>query len=101
MAEEPRKLAEDDLSDIRSDIERTRTRIAATVDAIESRLRPGRLMANARKTISEATARRAEAVRLHPVHTTLVVLGILVITGEILRRRRQGRLEPRTRTRRE
>lgn len=88
MAEEPRPLEEQDTDSIRSDIDRTRARIAVTVDAIEARLRPGRLVSDARQSITDAAARRVETMRVHPVYTLVVALGALVIVGEILRRRR-------------
>ena len=88
MAQEHGELAERDAADIRSDIDRTRARIVATVDAIEARLRPTHLMSEARQTITDAATRRVQTMRLHPVQTMLVALGLLVIAGEVLRRRR-------------
>jgi hypothetical protein len=91
MAEEPRPLEGQDTDSIRSDIDRTRARIAVTLDAIEARLRPGRLASDARQSITGAAARRVETMRAHPLHTLLVALGALVVVGEILRRRRTRR----------
>lgn len=54
---------------LRSQIEDTRARIVATVDAIEERLRPRRLVAEAGETIKEAAARPLQTARLHPVLT--------------------------------
>jgi hypothetical protein len=92
MAEEPRPLDGQDTDSIRSDIDRTRARIAVTVDAIEARLRPGRLASDARQSITDAAVRRVETVRAHPLHALLVTLGALVVVGEILRRRRTRRV---------
>ena len=58
------------------------------MDAIEARLRPAHLMSEARQTITDAATRRVQTMRLHPVQTMLVALGLIVIAAEVLRRRR-------------
>ena len=87
MAEE-RPLEGQDTDSLRSDIDRTRARIAVTVDAIEARLRPSRLASEARRSVTSAAARRVETMRTHPLQT-LLILGLIVVAGEILRRRRR------------
>ena len=55
MAQDPNQVAE-----IRSRIERTRTDLGHTIDAIQDRLSPRRVMHDARETISDATLGRAK-----------------------------------------
>jgi hypothetical protein len=56
MAQDPNTLS---IADIRSEIERTRVEMSHTIDAIQDRLSPRRIMHEAKHTISEATIGRA------------------------------------------
>ena len=91
MAEEPGEVTAPDSHEVRSDIERTRARIASTVGAIEERLQPRRLASDARRSMTDAAARRVEAMRTNPVPAMLVGLAIAVVAAAVFRRRRQRR----------
>src|SRR5512134_3602711 len=57
MASDPNQVS---TADIRSQIERTRSELGHTIDAIQDRLSPRRVMQDARDTISDATIGRAK-----------------------------------------
>lgn len=87
MAEERDEVASTAVAALRAEIERTRTRIAATVDAIEERLRPRHLMAEAGESIREAAVRPLQTARRHP-GLTVAVAGVMLAVGADLVRRR-------------
>jgi hypothetical protein len=86
MAQQPDEVADDATAAIRSDIERTRARIAATVDAIEGRLRPSRLMSNASRAVQDVAAHPVETMRVHPVPTIGVVMALIALAVAMYRR---------------
>jgi hypothetical protein len=57
MAQDPNQVS---TAEIRSQIERTRVELGHTIDAIQDRLSPRRVMHDARDTISDATIGRAK-----------------------------------------
>ena len=56
MAQNPNQV---NTAEIRSQIERTRAELGHTIDAIQDRLSPRRVMHDAKETISDATLGRA------------------------------------------
>ena len=89
MAEERHEVASAAVTALKADIDRTRTRIAMTVDAIEERLRPRHLLAEAGETIKEAAARPLVTARRHPGFTLAVAGVMLAIAADLVRRRVQ------------
>ena len=59
MAQDPNQVSP---AEIRSQIERTRADLGHTIDAIQDRLSPRRVMHDARETISDATLGRARRI---------------------------------------
>jgi hypothetical protein len=59
-----------DLAEIRSQIERTRVEMSHTIDAIQDRLSPRRVMHEAKDTINEATIGRVKRLA-HRVNTAM------------------------------
>src|SRR6185503_7888756 len=57
MAQDPDQV---DTAEIRSRIERTRVELGHTIDAIQDRLSPRRVMHDAKETISDATIGRVQ-----------------------------------------
>jgi hypothetical protein len=57
MAQDPNQVS---TAEIRSQIERTRTELGHTIDVIQDRLSPRRVMNDAKETISDATLGRAK-----------------------------------------
>ena len=88
MAEERHEAGSDAVAALRSQIEETRARIVATVDAIEERLRPRRLVAEAGETIKEAAARPLKTARLHPVLSLSIAAAAMAVTAGLVRRQR-------------
>jgi hypothetical protein len=72
MAQEPHQIKHDSASvdtapssspatrEIRSQIEHTREEMGQTIDAIQARLSPSRLMTDAKQTVKEATVGRVK-----------------------------------------
>jgi hypothetical protein len=89
MAEEPDAVADDPVAAIRTDIRQTRARIATTIDAIEARVRPSRMLSDARQSLADAAARPARAMGMHPLVSLLAALGTIVLAGAFFRRRRR------------
>lgn len=63
MAQEPNTVTGDaaspvSVTEIRSQIERTRAEMSQTIDAIQERLSPGRLITDAKQTVKDATVGR-------------------------------------------
>ena len=91
MAEEPDAVADDAIAAIRTDIEQTRARIATTIDAIEARVRPSRMLSDARRGLADAAAHPVRAMGMHPMVSLLAALGSIVLAGAFFRRRRRRR----------
>jgi hypothetical protein len=78
--------------EIRSQIEQTRAEMSDTIDAIQSRLSPTRVLADARDSVTEATVGRMKRLPVLPVAlVATVAAGLLVraLTNGKRRRRRQ------------
>ena len=86
MAQERDEVASDAVTELKSKIENTRARIAGTVDAIERRLRPRRLVAEAGDTIREAAVRPLHTARMHPVLSVAIAMFALAVVGSLIRR---------------
>ena len=54
-----------DTERLRAQIEETRTEMSETIDAIQDRLRPGRLMTDAKASVKEATVGRVRDCLLY------------------------------------
>ena len=76
-------------AEIRSQIERTRQDMTQTIDAIQARLSPGRLMTDAKQSVAEATARRFQRIKEHPI--PYAVAGVAMVALVALMRRRRVR----------
>ena len=117
MASRPDELVESER--IRHDIDRTREQMSGTIDEIQERLHPARLLHDATATVREAsvdsmkraferagqtagrTAGQAKAAssaaagyaRTHPLPTALLLAGLAVVVAKVLggaRRSRRG-----------
>src|SRR4051812_17414203 len=75
--------------EIRAEIEQTREQMSETVDAIQERLRPGHIAANAAETVKHAARERVrdvadsesvQYVRANPIPTAMIGIGIAGLT---------------------
>jgi hypothetical protein len=86
-----------DADDIRAQIEETRAEMSETIDAIQDRLSPGRLVTSAKETVREgtlqATGTLMEWLRSNRVPVALVSMGAtgLVVFRALTRSRRRSR----------
>ncbi len=87
--------AEDDTrspAEIRHDIQRTRADLDATVDALERRMRPRRLLWQARRRVKPELRRAADGVaRRAREHRGLLVAGAGAVVALLAARRLLGR----------
>jgi hypothetical protein len=127
MAQEPNEVNQDSAAadtaasystaarDIRSQIEHTRAEMTDTIDAIQARLSPGRLMTGAKETVKEATVGRVKrlaaktngvlrngerrsvdakrvlkAVKSNPIPVVMVGIAATAVTARALMRSRNG-----------
>ncbi len=81
----------------RDQIERTRSRMTETIDALEEKLSPHRLIDQATDAIKSSGAQRrvVEVVRDNPVPSALIAAGVTWLIGENLRGRRRHELAER------
>ena len=84
MAQDPKTLG---IAEMQSQIERTRVEMSQTIDAIQDRLSPRRIMLEAKHAISEATVGRAQRL-VHRVSTATnanplvaAAVGVLILAA--------------------
>lgn len=77
--------------EIRSQIEQTRAKMTETIDAIQNRLSPRRLMTDAKEKVKSFGAKRAiQVVKSNPVPMALIGSAVAALTIGALMRSRNG-----------
>jgi hypothetical protein len=78
--------------EIRSQIERTRAEMSETIDAIQNRLSPRRLMTDAKEKVKDAfsTERAIQVVKSNPVPMALIGAAVAALTVGTWMRSRNG-----------
>jgi hypothetical protein len=107
MAQGPGEVAAPTADALRSQIEETRAQMSDTIDAIQTRLSPARVLADAKESVADATVGRVkrlarrlndssgsalETVRDNPLPIALVTTAIAGLTVWALRHRNNRRL---------
>lgn len=76
-------------AELKTQIESTRAQMSQTIDAIQDRLRPKRVLANAKDSIKEAAINRVTAVRERPLPAAVAGVSLMTLTAAAVRRRRR------------
>lgn len=74
MAQSPNEVVAEDPVEIRAQIEQTRTEMSETIDAIQTRLSPSRVMADAKETVATATVDKVKRLASQANGTKEIVL---------------------------
>ena len=85
-------------TEIRGQIDQTRTEMGQTIDAIQARLSPGRLVSDARESVKEATVSRAalgakrvvDAVKANPMPFAMVGAAAMALIARAAVRSRRS-----------
>lgn len=76
--------------EIRSQIEQTRAKMSETIDAIQNRLSPARLVTDAKEKVKDGAERAIQVVTSNPVPMTLIGAAVAALTVGAWIRSRNG-----------
>lgn len=91
MAQVPHQIERESTQQLRSQIEHTRAEMSETIDAIQGRLSPGRLMTDAKETVKEAAVDRAKRVAANPIPFAMVGMAATALAVRFSLRSRTSR----------